>query len=355
MKSQNQTGLDYDFLRYIGVEPETQKRIQGFYLPFFEGCKRVVDLGCGDGDFLELLEEEGIEAIGVDRDQRCWAAARDRGLEVICKDVFDYLEELDEESVDGIFSAHLVEHLPYEKVIELFRLSYRAVKKEGRIVITTPNVRGLIAHLEMFYMHFGHVSFYHPKLLCFFLEHVGFEATEMGENPETASPLLSGIRQTPNEGGSEEVREPGKPASPVSPGIGAAPDHEENDETVMPTSPAPQEQGGGQSPHSKEMRGDAAPLVSYDLRLPLARDTIFHRLFRVVKMFAIRLIVQPYLDRITVAVNTSLAQVNSRFAQVDGKFGDVYDMLRQIRELDRPFECYVTAIKGEFIGGSHVA
>jgi len=64
MKSQRLRGLDYDFLRYIGVESETQKRIQGFYLPFFEGCKRVVDLGCGDGDFLGLLEEKGIEATG---------------------------------------------------------------------------------------------------------------------------------------------------------------------------------------------------------------------------------------------------------------------------------------------------
>ena len=269
MKSQNQTGLDYDFLRYIGVEPETQKRIQGFYLPFFEGCKRVVDLGCGDGDFLELLEEEGIEAIGVDRDQRCWAAARDRGLEVICKDVFDYLEELDEESVDGIFSAHLVEHLPYEKVIELFRLSYRALKKGGRIVITTPNVRGLFSHLEMFYLHFGHVSFYHPRLLCFFLEHVGFADAKMGENPNTASPLW---------GTSQE--------------------------------------------------GWLVPPVRYDPVLPLTRKDPFHRLVWRIKMFLVRLVVQPYLDEVVGETNRSLEQVD-----------------HLLKDLDRSFECYVLTHK----------
>lgn len=274
----SEQGLDYEFLRYIGVTPETQKRIQRFYLPLFEGCELVVDLGCGDGDFLELLKERGVEAIGVDRDPRCWAAAQGRGLEVICKDIFDYLQELDQESVDGIFSAHLVEHLPYEKVIELFRLSYRALKKGGRIVITTPNVRGLIAHLEMFYMHFGHVSFYHPKLLCFLLEHVGFEATETGENPETASPLLAEI------------------------GLGSS---------------------DGTRP---------SPPVEYELQLPLSKDTPFHRLIRRFKMFLVRLIVQPYLDRIVASVNRSLAEVEKDLAR--------------LKELDRPFECYVNATKG---------
>ncbi|MCJ7667748.1 MAG: hypothetical protein MUP04_05630, partial [Anaerolineae bacterium] len=198
----------------------------------------------------------------------------------------------------------------------------------GKIVITTPNVRGLFAHLEMFYMHFGHVSFYHPNLLRFFLEYVGFSDAQMGENPRTASPLLSGTSGTPNDGGSKEVRAPGELASPFPPGIEAAPNHEDNDETGTPIPPAPQEQGGRQSPHSKEMMADPVPLVSCDLQLPLARDTIFHRLFRVIKMFAIRLIVQPYLDRITIAINTSLAQVNVKF-----------------KELDRPFECYVAAVK----------
>jgi hypothetical protein len=45
------TGLDYDFLRYICVTPIDQRRNQSFYLPFFRGCRRVVDVGCGDGDF----------------------------------------------------------------------------------------------------------------------------------------------------------------------------------------------------------------------------------------------------------------------------------------------------------------
>jgi len=194
MKTQELRGLDYDFLRYIGVEPENQKRIQGFYLPFFEGCKRVVDLGCGDGDFLELLGEKGIEATGVDWDEKCCAAAKERGQKVVCQDIFEYLEGVEEGSVDGFFCSHLVEHLPYERVIDLLRLAHRALREGGKIVLSTPNVRGLFSHLEMFYLHFGHVTFYHPRLLGFFLQHTGYLEVETGENPETTFPLWGHLR-----------------------------------------------------------------------------------------------------------------------------------------------------------------
>jgi hypothetical protein len=56
--------------------------------------------------------------------------------------------------------------------------------------MVTPNARSLFSHLEMFYLHFGHITFYHPRLVCFFLDHEGFVKPQFGENPETASPLL---------------------------------------------------------------------------------------------------------------------------------------------------------------------
>ena len=192
-------GLDYEFLRYIGVNPAGQKAHQRFYLPFFAGCQKVIDLGCGDGDFVALLEEEGMTGIGVDADPVACANARERGLDIMCRDVFDYLKSVPRGSVGGFFSSHLVEHLPYEKVLELMELSYEALSSGGVIVLTTPNVRGLTAHLEQFYLHFGHVTFYHPQLLAFFLEHVGFADVERGENISKASPASPMFKNLPME------------------------------------------------------------------------------------------------------------------------------------------------------------
>ena len=279
--------IDYAFLRFTGVLPENQRRIQGFYVPFFAECKRVLDLGCGDGDFVGLLREQGIEALGIDRDETCCATARDRGLPVHCQDVFEYLRECEADSIDGIFSAHLVEHLPYEAVLELLRLSHRALRPGGLILLVTPNARSLYTHLESFYMHFGHVSFYHPELLRFLLHYVGFSNPQAGENPETATPLW-GPFLLPGE------------VSPLS-----------------------------------TCTGEPGAPIRYELLLPLPGDNWVRRCIRQVKMFAVHLIVQPYLDQIVPQINAQLAQLNGQLAQLN----------RLLRSLDRPVECYACATK----------
>jgi O-antigen chain-terminating methyltransferase len=273
--------LDYHFLRYIGVNREGQRRIQSFHLPFFEGCQRVLDLGCGDGDFVEMLGERGIAALGVDRDAACCREAARRGVEVVCQDLFEYLRGLEEESVDGIFASHLVEHLTYREVMELLSLARRALTKGGRILLTTPNVRGLYSHLEMFYLHFDHVTFYHPRLLCFFLEHTGYSQVEMGENPETAFPLWGQLTSRPSQGS----------GSLLSP-------------------------------------------LQYDPLLPLPSNPLRRVIWRG-KMFLVRLIVQPYLDRIVEGVNAGLRQISAALERVDTK----------LEHLDRPFECYARGRK----------
>lgn len=279
-------GLDYEFLRYIQVSPASQRRIQGFYLPFFQGCKRVVDLGCGDGDFVALLSEQGIEALGVDMDPRCCDAAQARGVNVICQDVFDYLRQAEESSLDGIFSSHLIEHLTYRQVISLLELSYRALREGGVILLTTPNVRGLYPHLESFYMHFGHVSFYHPRLLCFFLEHVGFADPTMGENPRMAAPLWGDL----------DLR--------------------------------------------LKMKPPTKPLFSFTPQLSSRWPGVLGRLVRGVKMSLAKRLVLPYLNQLT-------TQGNARWAEFyEALNGSLAELTTLLRNLDRPVECYVQASKG---------
>jgi SAM-dependent methyltransferase len=186
-------GLDYAFLQHMGHDSAQQKVHQRMYLAFFEGCSRVIDLGCGNGEFVEMLGERGIDAVGVDADPEMVRHMRERGTPVVERDVMAYMADLPALSIDGVFAAHLVEHLPYRAVLQLARDAYRALRPGGVIVLVAPDPRSLYAHLEMFYRHFGHVGFYDPRLLCFFLEQGGFVATEYGSNASPvhpASPLL---------------------------------------------------------------------------------------------------------------------------------------------------------------------
>src|SRR4051794_40477067 len=186
--------LDYDFHRFIGMNPAGQRAVQRFYLPYFANSKKVVDLACGDGDFVALLLEQGVDASGVDADVKTCADAQAKGLPVICQNVFDYLAATASASVDGLFCAHLVEHLSYPQVIQLIHEAARILRPGGRIILATPDCRSLFAHLDMYYLHFGHVSFYHPRLLSFLLEHEGLISVTYDVNPNTASHLLPAVQ-----------------------------------------------------------------------------------------------------------------------------------------------------------------
>lgn len=275
-------GLDFDFLRYIGTTPEGQRRIQRFYLPFFQGTANVVDLGCGDGDFVALLVEQGIDALGVDADDKTVAAVQAQGLPIVQQDIFTYLTGAPDDSVDGIFCAHVVEHLPYQQVIELTRHAYRILRPGGRLVLATPDARTLFSHLEMFYLHFGHVSFYHPRLLCFLLEHAGFTATELGVNPATASPLMP-----------EAQRLAAKP--PV----------------------------------------DAGPMLPYLREIPQQGGSWLQQLSYTIKRRLAGWLVLPFTDSLAAATARRVAVLE----------GDTRALAQALQSANGPFECYATGIK----------
>lgn len=199
-------GLDHAFLHFIGVQSQVQRFIQEPYLAYFANAHRVVDLGCGQGDFVALLTEQGHDALGVDSDPTVVAEAEAQGCNVVCMDVFSWLagevaavEAGDHAPWDGFFSAHLVEHLPFALVLKLCQQAARLLRPGGIIVLATPNVAAIHAHLDGYYRHFGHVTFYHPELLRFFLQTAGFERAETGENERVPSTLFFPVIRELNE------------------------------------------------------------------------------------------------------------------------------------------------------------
>ncbi len=154
--------MDLNYIRML-----QRPRVQ-----FFKGCQRVLDLACGPGVFLELLREAGIEAIGVDRDEEIVKKAREKNLNVIRSDIFDYLERT-EESYEGVFCSHLLEHLPFDRVTLFVEWIAKRLVPGGIVVFVLPNPGSIRLHLFGFWRDPEHVRFYTGNLIASVCQHYG--------------------------------------------------------------------------------------------------------------------------------------------------------------------------------------
>ena len=164
---------------YAGFEdrlrdPAMIKHKQRDYLGYFTGQAPLIDVGCGKGEFLELMREAGIEAKGVDLDLDMVLHCKERGLEVQRRDALDYLAEQPDDSVGGIFSAQVIEHLTSAQLATLVSLAWQKLKPGGVAILETLNPESLFVHYKWFWMDPSHVRLVHPQTLQFLLESAGF-------------------------------------------------------------------------------------------------------------------------------------------------------------------------------------
>jgi len=173
-------GFDYAHFaeRFRGSE-DYVKSGQQIYLPFFEGRQNVLDIGCGRGEFLEMMRGAGIPAQGIDLSEESAAFCRQKGLDVRQADLFEYLARLPESSLDGIFCAQVVEHLPPERLPEMVRLAAGRLARNGVIAIETPNPECLAIFATHFYLDPTHTRPVPHPLLAFYLEEFGVGGIEV--------------------------------------------------------------------------------------------------------------------------------------------------------------------------------
>jgi 2-polyprenyl-3-methyl-5-hydroxy-6-metoxy-1,4-benzoquinol methylase len=192
-------GFDYGRFaeRFRGTE-EYVKAGQQFYLPYFRECRNVIDIGCGRGEFLEMMQAAGIPAKGIDLSEESVATCRHKTLDAEVADLFVYLEHLPEASLDGVFCSQVVEHLAPERLPEMIRLCASRLQRNGVIAIETPNPECLAIFATHFYLDPTHQRPVPHPLLAFYLEEFGVGNIEVRKISPAADSMPS-VKSLPEE------------------------------------------------------------------------------------------------------------------------------------------------------------
>jgi len=171
-------GINYFLFeeRFRGSREDIKEKQQGF-VRFFSQCRNVLDIGCGRGEFLELLKENRVDAKGIDIDPDMVGYCASKGLNVELKDAVSYLETMEDKTLDGIFLDQVVEHLEPEYLTKLLGLCYTKLNYGYFIILETVNPLSLFSFIN-FYIDMTHIKPLHPDTLKFLLTAVGFRDIE---------------------------------------------------------------------------------------------------------------------------------------------------------------------------------
>jgi O-antigen chain-terminating methyltransferase len=160
---------------------ETIKNRLNVYIPFVTPFKNTstqptaLDLGCGRGEWLELLEQNGFHAKGIDADEGMLLRAKERQLNVEQIDIFSYLNNVPSQSINVISAFHVAEHLSFENLFNLIQESYRILTPGGLLILETPNSENLLVGTSTFYIDPTHNRPLPETLLSFTAEYIGFK------------------------------------------------------------------------------------------------------------------------------------------------------------------------------------
>lgn len=161
------------------------------YQPFLEKLRgywdlEVTDLGCGRGEWLELLTSMQIRCQGVDLDEDMLAACTERGFTVTHSDAVSFLRQLPTGSQMAVSGFHLAEHIPFDQLQILVQEAQRVLVPGGLLILETPNPENLQVGTSSFYMDPTHVNPLPPPLLKFLPEHYGYARTAIVRLQEPA-------------------------------------------------------------------------------------------------------------------------------------------------------------------------
>ncbi len=160
--------------RFRGDPEEILTTLVDRYGELLADHQPVVDIGCGRGELLGRLADQGVAVIGVEPDPGMALEARERGITVHEELAGDWLRSVPDHSVGSIITTHVLEHLELDDLIEVLELAVTKLRPGGVFISETPNPASLIVLGNSYLLDPTHVRPLHPSLLSFLCETAGF-------------------------------------------------------------------------------------------------------------------------------------------------------------------------------------
>lgn len=185
-------GFFAEFDELCRGDRETIKDRLTVYLPYLPASAdaKIIDVGCGRGEWLELLCDSGMKAIGVELNSVLVNACRERGLDVVEQDLIAYLSSLPNASVSAISAFHVVEHLVVDDIVTFLDEAIRLLTPGGVLLLETPNPRNVLVGSCNFYFDPTHRNPVPSEVLQLLVETRGFSDIQvLPLNPSDATPV----------------------------------------------------------------------------------------------------------------------------------------------------------------------
>lgn len=164
--------------RFRGTRDDIRARLRD-YLPLLEGASDVLDVGCGRGEFLELMRERGIAARGVDANSEMVELCRERGLVADVSDALTFVAAQPGASLGGLTAIQVVEHFEPAYLSRFLEAVFRALRPGAVMILETINPACWMAFFETYIRDLTHARPLHPETLRFLAQAAGFTRVDI--------------------------------------------------------------------------------------------------------------------------------------------------------------------------------
>jgi O-antigen chain-terminating methyltransferase len=205
MQAHTQDRLDAYYVAFEDFNRGTREQIRHKLSPYLNIVQQrgqidsrlsrlpLLDIGCGRGEWLKLLREHHLLATGVDMNPVMVDTCQQTGLDVHHSDALTWLRAQDDNSHAAITGFHIIEHLPFEVLFDLFAEAYRVLAPNGMIIFETPNPENVLVGSHTFYHDFTHRNPITPTAISFLAKYHNFaEIDILRLNPYPSEARVAG-------------------------------------------------------------------------------------------------------------------------------------------------------------------